>query len=85
MFSRQLRLGWFRSPIISTCEKPRLFAFFSVSFIFASFVTLLFGDLQMQPISNLSFFISLASHHTLSSPFVPVSPLYSVIPRDSCV
>ena len=37
VFSRQLRLGWFRSPNISTCEKPRLFAFFSVPFIFASF------------------------------------------------
>ena len=45
VFSHQLRLGWLRSANISTCEKPRLFAFFSVSFIFASFVTLLFGDL----------------------------------------
>ena len=45
VFSRQLRLGWFRSPNIGTCEKPRLFAFFIVSFIFASFVTLLFSDL----------------------------------------
>ena len=63
MESYQLMLGWLKSPIITTWEKPKLFAWVNDLLIFASFEMLLLGDLYMQPISNLSFSVSLTSHH----------------------
>ena len=85
MESYQLMLGWLKSPIIRTWEKPMLFAWINALLIFASFEMLLLGDQYMQPISNLSLSVSFTSHHTLSSSSKLVISLFSVAFSDTCV